>query len=309
MAYRLRRKESLEEAIRRIAAEQIDKALAEIEDKALDRVETVHQVRKRCKKLRGLLRLARPEFENMYQRENACFRDAARTLSAARDADVLIETLSKLAEHFKEQTDESSVAGTRAALERNRRQRLEENGDLSARLEQFTETMREARRRSAAWSLNDGGFSAIAGGVEKTYRRGRRAMRAAYADPTAERFHEWRRRAKYHGYHMRLLRNLWKPEMTVRREACDEFSDLLGDEHDLAVLRATLQSGNLEIEDDRDVEALIGLIDRRRVELHAAARPIGERLFAEKPSCLIQRFKGYWGTWKKKAGQGRLARI
>jgi CHAD domain-containing protein len=82
---------SLQDGVRRIAVEQISAMLGEIDDASLGRDETVHQLRKRCKKLRGLVRLVRPGFEDD-RSENATFRDAARGLSALRDADVLIET-------------------------------------------------------------------------------------------------------------------------------------------------------------------------------------------------------------------------
>jgi hypothetical protein len=49
----------------------------------------VHQVRKLCKKLRGLIRLVRPEFDN-FQKEDEFFRDAARELSYVRDAQSII---------------------------------------------------------------------------------------------------------------------------------------------------------------------------------------------------------------------------
>jgi hypothetical protein len=83
-------------------------------------------------------------------------------------------------------------------------------------------------------------FSAVAGGLCKTYGRGRNALHAAYAEPSDESFHEFRKRAKYHWYHLRLLRRIWRDMLGVQREAADELSDLLGDDHDLAVLRNTL---------------------------------------------------------------------
>lgn len=45
--------ESAGDGIRRMAREQIDRALEEISDSSLDRHDTVHQVRKRCKKIRA----------------------------------------------------------------------------------------------------------------------------------------------------------------------------------------------------------------------------------------------------------------
>jgi hypothetical protein len=84
----------------------------------------------------------------------------------------------------------------------------------------------------------------------------------------------------------------------VHREAADELSDLLGDDHDLAVLRNTLKAEPECFGGETDVQAFIGLIDRRRIELQSLARPLGERLFAEEPGQLAGRFRAYWGVWK-----------
>ncbi len=85
MAYRIKKGDkSVQAGLRRIADEQIGRALGEIDDDDLDFAEKVHQVRKRCKKLRGLIRLVRPAFDD-YSAENGAFRDAAQMLSGVRD--------------------------------------------------------------------------------------------------------------------------------------------------------------------------------------------------------------------------------
>ncbi len=54
--------------------------------------EVVYDVRKRCKRVRALLRLARDGIgEDVYRRDNRALRAAARALSPLRDAAVHIE--------------------------------------------------------------------------------------------------------------------------------------------------------------------------------------------------------------------------
>ena len=77
---------SVERGVRRIAVEQIDKAISEIQEP--DVTEAVHNVRKRCKKLRALIRIVRYAFDD-YKAENASFRDAARSLAVLRDAEIV----------------------------------------------------------------------------------------------------------------------------------------------------------------------------------------------------------------------------
>jgi CHAD domain-containing protein len=300
MSFRLRRKESVEEGVRRIAREEIDGALSKIAEAELPPARIVHEVRKHTKKLRGLLRLVRPVMEDSFARENAWFRDAAQELSPARDAEVRLSAFEALLAHFQPELDPAALAPVRAALERDRNEASAPAGKLGEKLERFAQTMREARRRADSWSLDDRGFAAVAAGLEQTYRQGRQAMKTAYADPTPENFHEWRKRAKHHGYHMRLVGGLWKQEMQVRRFAAEFLSDLLGDDHDLVLLQTALADENLDLDPDADtIQALLVLIDHRRTELQTTAYPLGQRLFAEKPSRLTSRLEHYWQAWRK----------
>ncbi|MFG0333894.1 MAG: CHAD domain-containing protein, partial [Maioricimonas sp. JB049] len=98
MSYRFEQSESIPHGLGRIAVEQIDKAVREIKDHALGRHDVVHQVRKRFKKIRGLVRIVRPALGNQYGPINTWYRDAGRTLSEIRDATTLIETFDRLAD-------------------------------------------------------------------------------------------------------------------------------------------------------------------------------------------------------------------
>jgi CHAD domain-containing protein len=147
----------------------------------------------------------------------------------------------------------------------------------------------------ADWKLEVDGFDGIEGGLVATYRQARKTMGATYDDPTAENFHEWRKQAKYHGYHMRLLRELWKSVMRSLEKEADELSDLLGDDHNLDVLHKTLCSN---LRKKRDIQVLLGLIDRRSAELRVEAKTIGARIFAEKPKAFGRRFRIYWEVWR-----------
>lgn len=297
MAYRFRRNKSVQKNVRKVALEQIDKAIGEILDEKLDRHETVHQVRKRCKKLRGLIRLVRPEFGD-YQQENEFFRDAARKLSYVRDAQSIIKCFDGLVGHFQDQIDEGAFAPVREELTARRQRIADDKVGLDNQLDEFLAKLREARGRAAQWKISDNGFTAVEGGLAKTYRRGRKALRKAYKNPSTEKFHEWRKRVKYHWYHARLLRRIWPDMMNVWRGATDQLSDLLGDDHDLAVFRQTLQDDPDRFGSESDLQVLIGLIDRRRAELQAKARPLGEWLFAEEPKHFSSRWGRYWETWQ-----------
>lgn len=296
MAYRIKSGECFPDAVRRIALEQIGKAIDEAGDHDIGINETVHQVRKRCKKVRGLIRLFRPAFEDTYQKENASFRDVARRLSSQRDATSMLECFDGLMARYGSNIETEVLEAIREKLCAHY-DRINQQVDPDERLEAFVDHLHAARKRVDGWSFDPGGFDAAAAGVKKTYKRGARAMTVAYEDSTERTFHQWRKRVKYHWYHMRLLRDLWEPVIAARAAALDRLSDLLGDDHDLAVLRRLLFDHPEHFGDPGDLHGLLTIIDARRGELQAWAHPLGLRLYAERPAAFAGRLRRYWDAW------------
>ena len=81
----------------------------------------------------------------------------------------------------------------------------------------------------------------------------------------------------------------------------DDLSDLLGDDHNLDVLHKTLLKSPKRYGKKRNIQVLLGLIDRRSAELRVEARTIGTRMFAEKPKAFGRRFRAYWEAWQSEA--------
>jgi CHAD domain-containing protein len=303
MPYRIKRSESAEAGVRRIASEQIERALNEIADAHVPVGESIHQVRKRCKKVRGLLRLVRASIGGTYSDENAWFRDTARLLAPFRDADVVLGTYDSLLNAYEDEIDKAALAPVRARLTRSRRQVYEEGDGAGDRLTEAAERLHTAAARVDAWSLADTGFEVCAGGLEKTYSRARRALGAVRAadQPEPQATHEWRKRVKYHWYHLRLLRRTWPEIMRPFVRASHDLSTLLGEEHDLAVLRSILVDDLSDKADHERLEVLMGLIEQRRRSLLAAAIPLGVRLFALEPGAIVQQTRAYWEAWQSPA--------
>jgi hypothetical protein len=81
----------------------------------------------------------------------------------------------------------------------------------------------------------------------------------------------------------------------------DRMGELLGDDHDLAVLRQRLTEDPGRYGDEDDREVLVALIDRRRAELEQDALLLGRRFFEDSPRDFACRLKGYWQTWRAEA--------
>ncbi len=143
--------------------------------------------------------------------------------------------------------------------------------------------------------MRAGGWSTIAPGLLRSYRRGRKAFRRARVGPTVENLHDWRKRVKDFWYHLRWLRQV--PPETMRGHAKDahRLSELLGADHDLAVLRDSL-AGMTAVPTDAD--SVLGLIDQRRDQLQTDAMFLGQRLYAEKPKHFLRRMHRYWKAWR-----------
>jgi CHAD domain-containing protein len=279
------------DTVRQVAREQIDGAIESLEDADANLEEAVHDTRKRCKKLRGLLRLVRPGLGNSYSEENAAFRDLARTLSDIRDAQMLAETIDKLEEHARSDAAAKVLDPVRDWAARRRREVQRENL-IAAQIDAAHAALRKARKRAAKWDIGDPD-AAIRAGLRRTYARARGRWHEATDDDDPALLHEWRKRVKYHWYHCRLLRAAWPEAMKARAGALDELADDLGTDHDLVVLLATLRDEAADLPAET-VGALGALARSRSRALREDALRRAPKLFIETPKALSRRLAGQW---------------
>jgi CHAD domain-containing protein len=244
------------------------------------------------KKLRTVLRLLRDELGGkVYRRENARFRDAARALSGTRDAEVKLETLESLAEHGDGLPAEAFEAWGKI-LARDREAAINAARDEPA-VAAAISSIDEGLAAIEGWGLEGDSWAMIDSALTRTYRRGRLTMKAAEKGGGEAEFHEWRKRAKDLWYELRLFSAAWPGPLEATAEEAHKLSDLLGDHHDLAVLREDLRERNLGEGETAALEAAIG---RCQEELAAEAFPLGRRLYAERPRDFSRRMRRYWGA-------------
>ena len=127
------------------------------------------------------------------------------------------------------------------------------------------------------------------------------APTAAVAGPIARsphastgELHDWRKRAKDLWYQHRLLRDAHPTVVGAYAKDAHVLADLLGDDHDLAVLRATIVHHDPPAATAPvDLDPVVDLIDVRRASLQAQARDVARRLYAEKPKAFARRTRAY----------------
>ncbi|MEA2279042.1 MAG: hypothetical protein QOC78_4002 [Solirubrobacteraceae bacterium] len=289
MAYRLAVADRLTTAVRERAAEQLEEAIAHLQgDGGHDPVEAIHEARKSLKKARSLLRLVRRDLDPpAFRRESRALRDAGRALSGLRDADVMRETFEHLAERSVGRLPAKELDELRDWLEH--RSHARRNGAAIARARRVAQELGETLARLDDLPLQRVRWKTIHRSARRVYKQGRRALRRVEADPTVERLHEWRKRVKDLWHHQRLLRDAWPALLAAQAKEAHELSDLLGRDHDLAVLAERLRGRK----GGPDVGGILELIEHERAELQKRARDLGRRLYAESPRSFARRLKRY----------------
>jgi CHAD domain-containing protein len=301
MSFELKRKETVPEGIRRIACERIEKALAILNGNSRKIVtdKAVHEARKQFKQVRGALRMVRKELGNReFDRENATFRDAGRPLSEVRDAKVMVDTLDALAKHYKGKLTAAPFKKLRAALESRRRDVRKRVLSENHTARSIVGELRKSSRRVPKWSLSRDGWKALEPGLRQTYRKGRSAMNAAVDDASDEAYHEWRKRTKDLRYNIELLARAWPEAMEPMAESAHHLTNLLGEDHDLAVLQGLVDNELKDLPAANERELLTPLISQRRVDLKKKSRELGEKLYAESDEEFVDRIHGYWKAWR-----------
>jgi len=292
--YQFEPKLSIHDSVKKISLGFVKDAISECKSKELTHEKKIHILRKRCKRIRGLLRIVRPHIGEAYGSENEFYRDLARKLSVTRDQHAAIETLNKLANIQRNisNTDLFKKIIQQIEIKLNKL-------NSSALIDEFEIEISEGSPRINSWDININGFRAIEDGFKKTYKQGKKAMINAFNNPTAENYHEWRKRVKYHYFHLDLLAPIWIPIMRNFSKEADHLSEMLGYDHDLCVLKKLLNDNNQFKIEELTRKKLFEAINKEQSKLREKIKFLGQKVYTEKPKHLIERLESYWYNWKE----------
>jgi len=298
MPYRFGRGESVSEAGRRVIVERLAKAADGL--RGGDPVGTaVHQARRSLKEARAALKLVRgglPREASRHQRRR--LRDAGRQLAPVRDARVLVDTLDRLGAHRERTTGLDGFVAVRKVLRADvvKAQRAFRQAALRERV---ASALDDARGSAEALPIEACDWGLLARELERCYLAGVEARERALRTSEDDDVHAWRKRAKELWCFERLLRGIWPGVMRARAKACGELSDLLGQDHDLAVLRATLTERPARFGETGDVHELVRLSQLRSRRLRADAVRVAERVYAESAKAYAGRMGAYLRAWSR----------
>lgn len=276
-------------------------AISRLAHSSRDRAEDIHTARTTIKRVRAILRLIQPAIgAATFQKENQRLQETARLLAPMRDAAIGLHTLRRLAgatkrkkermqvfvvhDHFAKQvsmphgvTQESVMRATVRALEAHRRR------------------LRKLRIISADWC-------AMGMGLEKVYRACRRRMQRAFAEGDDDSFHRWRIRLKNLDYELQFLEPIWPRRMHPMMARLKKLEAKLGDDHDLAVLKAALQETPDRFGGAPVVERVLDQLNQRSQKRRRAFRPLADKILDEKPGRFARHLHRHMAKWQKTEG-------
>ncbi len=292
--FALRRDESAGEALRRIVIEQVDLMFWHLLRLGASD-DHLHEVRKASKRARAVLRMVGDEVSTESYREfNSTLRDVARHLSEIRSSFVRVETIDDLVEE-SEPLAEIVTELRRELVVDAARMRAGIRGDsplgpnLAVRLELLRPKIEAVRIPRHV--------DPTAGGLRRTYRRGRRDMVRAFEGGSPADLHRWRKQVKYLRHQVEVLAPVHPATMTALAAGLEELGDELGANHDLDDLRyVAVREGNCFASQLHQQE-MLDAIARKSVELLTVAYPLAERIYASPPRVFVREVAARWQRW------------
>jgi len=291
MAYAFEQQSGVAGQVRAIAIEQIDRAIDGIEAKG-DFDQTVHALRRSTKKLRALLKLVQPVFPD-YEGESSAIKTIAGHFAVARDAAVMVETLSQIVDSPDEGQTNWGI-GAVAMLDRLRERawHLRHQTGEADLLGLARADLALARERVANWSFEASGKAIVIPGLRRSYRRFRTRLEEARRDTGGEVVHDWRKAAKAWWYHMRLIERTAPDVLSDPVRHLDGLGEMLGDHHNLAVLADWIISTRAPTDPSSD--AVLAAIAKRQAVLLDRAFALGRQLAVERPAAAAKRLEACW---------------
>ncbi|MGH8020216.1 MAG: CHAD domain-containing protein [Opitutaceae bacterium] len=235
MRYRLRRKEQIGAGLQRVCIEQLDDTCTLLARGGHDAA-TLHEARKRLKKIRAALDLASPAFARVSRSESASIQKIARMLGPYRETDALAALLER----------EARIAGSTDFDFLETSLRLHQiadrgPGDRARDLEVAQQTLLAVRERIAALEVEEAPEGLFLRRFRKTYKAARDGALHLPDRHNGESLHAFRKAGK------RLLNQAWLlatrggDELAAFRNKLVRLDDLLGRSRDCANLAAILR--------------------------------------------------------------------
>ncbi|UHS62297.1 CHAD domain-containing protein [Agrobacterium vaccinii] len=284
MSFRIDPRKPLDNEVHRIGTELIDDAIALLSNQPDGPHAAVHGARKKFKRLRALYRFVQSEEPKFRSTENLRFRDIARSLSQARDAAALVETIHYLQNFASTDNERQALTAAETVLASRRDALTGDEGDFKARIDTAIAECEAGKEALAKLSLPTGAKTAVRL-VRQTWRRQRKkaltALQQCHERAHDESFHDLRKSGQVYWMHLALLRRVWPSALRAKKVDAKRLVDLLGHEHDLSVLAAFADREPEHFAGGDTLTLLLDTITRRQQALRQDCLDLADHVFAE----------------------------
>jgi CHAD domain-containing protein len=271
---------------RAVVERRTAKALEVLHEKKKPSDDAVHAVRKELKRARAALRLLREAIgEAAYSKENIALRDVSRPLAPVRDSRASLETVRHLIGDAKERELRAVLVGECRAL-REERKSLRGAVEDERALQALAHKLEQARERIGRWRMPRELWPVLRDGIERVYRKGRKALAKARSERSDENLHEARKQVKYFGAVMKILRATEARRVARLAKRADSIAERLGRDHDLALVRQRFARAP-----GKQDKLLLDDLGRRRKKLQKKALKRAQRLYHRKPGKFVARLE------------------
>lgn len=280
---------SASHSLRGILIAQIEAARRHLLSSRLPSDASIHAARKALTRARATLRLLRPSLvESTYRGANTRLRNVAAALRAARDAKVLLDTVAVL---LKSEPDcvRPVFGGLTRLLARERaaagRALVSDGYGAVCGPQVLRDLASEVRR----WPAERADAAYVIAALRRTFKKTRKAMAIARQRRTNATLHESRKQLKYLVFELQLLQPLSPKYLGRRLLTARRLAQLLGLDHDLALLREKIKlkaGGRIS---RAKLSAFAATLNHRRLAAQKKSDVVGARLFAQTPRHFVQR--------------------
>lgn len=257
----------------------------------------VHSARKKFKRLRALYLLVQPDARQFRKRENARFRAMARSLSVARDAAALVETVEWMSQTAKTEAEANALAFAHNVLALRRDDIVAGDTDLQGAINRAITECEAATGAVATLDLSDTPRACakrIATVWARQQEKAHRVLGLCHTDSHVEHFHDLRKCSQIRWMHLGLLRDLWPCAMVAMHDDAKRLVETLGHEHDLSVLAAFADHEPQLFGNGETLAGLLGAIIDRQQSLRSESLELAARVFRGTPQDEARRIRLLW---------------
>jgi CHAD domain-containing protein len=287
VAFAVRQRRHLEDELKRIARTELRRGRETlVKDGTGPSAAAVHEARKSVKKVRAVVDVLEETGTSVRRRDRRRLQAAAHALSALRDREALIGAFDRLRRHFPRRLSEHTYGVVRRVLVQGKARADDEarHANVTGRVATRLKRIRRSIKRWSPGSIDANDLASAAG---RAYRKSRAGLKRAVSTRQSEETHRWRKRVKQLWYRLRLAQPL-APGYSALVGDLKRLETWLGEDHDLFVLRTTLEGAPQLRSIGGDVARLTAMTVEGQRQLRRKAFALGRRLHARKPKAFAR---------------------